>query len=233
MSVAAVEAANRAATIKVGNSFIICRVDMAVGKREIVAYPCNRDTISDSQITHALNNPSGDLYKYTGRIEYLDLSYCSKIAVLPDLRMLTKLKSFSVSNCENLEALTGLPNLLQVLNLSYCPRLLNFSDGLLPTSLQYIFCIECKSLTSFPALNEYSELVRVDFTLCSSLERLPSLPASLEVLLICGARRLGKIPDLSVMCPKLRWFKIDDRSDSSIYYEAFNKDGVRELLKAL
>ncbi|XP_050131161.1 disease resistance protein RPV1-like isoform X13 [Malus sylvestris] len=173
------------------------------GLRELYAYGCELQNVPE----------------LSGSIEYLDLSWCSKLTRFATRLGLRSLRELDLSGCRRLESFPEIEGkkarrLQLSLNLSGCK--LSESDFLVPldcwselrelnlsrnnfvslpdciseaVNLMKLSLRDCKTLREIPVLPPKLESLHLDD--CTSLEKIPKLPPRLEVLTLCNCSGLS------------------------------------------
>ncbi|XP_015889278.3 TMV resistance protein N-like [Ziziphus jujuba] len=138
----------------------------------------------------------------------LDLSYCTGLESLPTgICHLKSLESLDLCGCEKLKTFPEIVEPMEHL------RYLSLaSSGIeeLPESIENLVSLKdlslesCKDLEFLPnSLCDLRNLGMIRLSFCSKIQKLPSLPPSLELLLVTNCKRLKSLPELPSLCLSL------------------------------
>ena len=155
-----------------------------------------------------------DQLLYAGNIELIDLQYCTRLERFPDTSELQHLRVVNLSGCTEIKSFQGAPPNIEELHLqgtsiSEIPISMVTHSSQVKLDRKKLLSIldefeddehiDLESVTNMAKVSSctrgFGKLVHLNMKDCSKLECLPDMVSleSLQVLLLSGCSRLGKI----------------------------------------
>ncbi|CAN1264432.1 Disease resistance protein L6 [Linum perenne] len=170
----------------------------------------NLETLDISRCT-GLTEVMGQLKEVRGiesleLLEYLFMTNCTSIKKLPDLYVLTNLKTLEISGCTGLTEVMEFGRLesLTELNMSGCSSVEELPDLSGLRNLKDLKMRNCTLITKLPDLSVLANLKTLDISGCVQLAEVMGIKSLelLEDLVMTNCTSIKKLPDLSG-CKKL------------------------------